>query len=253
MKKLIMITFLASQSLMLGFAQDAVSIKIKPEIGKTETYNLIMKTDIDGPQSLIMDIVMSMDMTATEVQDSVYSFESKYTRIRTDMDAGLMMVNYDSEKEPENPMEEMMAKQFQVLLDNSITTYMTEYGEVVDVNLPEGIENIFDSSNFLQSFSLSLPKHAITLGESWETQLGSNPFAASSSLKMTYREKNDDGYIIDIEGEFLNAENEVLGTTAGQYVLDGQTFMTNASKISTTVEVEGSKIISELSLTKEGY
>ena len=79
-------------------AQEAVNFKLNPEIGKPIQMNMLMKTDIDGPQSVIMDMKIKMETLPAKKENENFIFENVIKAIKADIDAGMMTVSYNSEE-----------------------------------------------------------------------------------------------------------------------------------------------------------
>lgn len=247
MKKFLSTLVFSAAILWNSQAQDKVTFRLNPEQGKTIPMEMIMKTDIVGAQNIIMDMTMKMNMTATQVADTAITFESKYTAIKTDVDAGLMTISYDSSKEPANEMEQMVASQFKSILENSLTIVMDKQANVVQMDFPNVNDQVFDKSS-MQSMSVALPEKAIAIGETWETSTEMDKLGASVTMKNTLVEKNAEGYKIDVNGVIKSAEGADIGTITGVYILDPKTHFTKSSNMSTSIEMQGNKIVTSVVL-----
>lgn len=49
-------------------AQQAVTLKIKPSLNKPSVVKMDVKTDVDGPQSVLMNMTMKMEMTPKSIE-----------------------------------------------------------------------------------------------------------------------------------------------------------------------------------------
>lgn len=252
MKKLF-ITGLALCMSFITLAQEAVDFKLNPEIGKPLNFNMLMKTDVDGPQSVIMDMNMRMELLPAKKENENFTIENIIKAIKTDIDAGMMTLSYNSEEEATDEAAIMLGEQFSKIIDQKISSVITEKGKTIDIDLPPSFAaQGFDASSF-SNMSPSFPDKAVTPGESWESisEAPENPLFSTIEMTSTFREENTDGYVIDIEGKMLQDTGEEIGTMSGSYTLDKETHFTKTSTIKTTIEVQGSKIISDVEMTKD--
>lgn len=235
----------------ISFAQKAVEFKLNPEIGKPLNINMLMKMDVDGPQSIIMDMNMKMEMIPTKQENDNLTIENTTKAIKVDIDAGMMTMSYDSETEATDEMAKMLATQFSKIINQKIGLAMTSKGKTVDVTLPEGFEGQgFDKSSF-SNIATAFPDKAVVPGESWEsvTEMSDNPIVAKTALVSTYREETADGYVVDVEGKIFDKSENEVGAVSGYYTLDKNTHFTKNSELKTSIEVQGSKIVNDMTLT----
>jgi len=245
--------FITGIALCLGFvsfAQKAVDFKLNPEIGKTMNMLMQVKTDVEGPQSMIMDMNMKMVMTATEKQDENFKIETVTKAVKVDVDAGMMNMSYNSEEEPKDEMAKMMGSQFEKIIGQVITVILTPKGKTVEVILPEGIGQGMDKSSFA-SISTPLPENPVAVGATWQhsADMGENPFISKTETTSTFKEENENGYVIGVVGKLLDESANEIGSVTGSYVLDKKTLVTKNADVKTSIEVQGTKVISDVVLT----
>ncbi|WDF68795.1 DUF6263 family protein [Sphingobacterium oryzagri] len=234
----------------VSFAQKAVDFKLNPEIGKPIHIDMLVKTDVDGPQSVIMDMTMNMLMTPTEKQDENFKIESVTKTIKVNVDAGMMTMSYDSEKEAEDEMSKMLASQFSKIIDQTITIILTPKGKPVDVVLPEGLAQGMDKAAF-SNISTPLPDAPVAVGATWENtaEMGNNPLISKTETTSTFKAENADGYVIDVIGKMLDDSANEVGSISGTYTLDKKTLFTKSGQIKTAIEAQGAKIVSDVTIT----
>lgn len=228
-------------------AQEKVLLRLAPQQGETKAYEMIMKSDIEGPQSMIMDMNMGMAMTATEVTAESITYQAKYTKIRTDINAGMMTISYDSEKTAENEMAEMMASQFKPLLESTLSIVMDRKAKVISMDFPNVPDEAFDMGS-IQGMSVSFPEHEIAIGETWDSEIELEQLGAKGITTNTLAEKTSDGYRIAVSGTYTDANGTSIGTATGYYILDPKTFFTKTSNVTSEMEFQGSKIKSTVEL-----
>jgi hypothetical protein len=231
---LAMLTFCA-------LAQQKVLFKLAPTDNAPIKYEMINKMDVEGPQTVIMDMIMHMNLSFNEHQDSLLNIVGKYTYAKIDLDAGMMTASYDSSKEPANEMEKAFAAQFKPLLDNELTYSMNKFGQIKDINFPNVSDQVFDKSS-VSSFGVAYPLHAVSIGDSWTSQNKMEKLGIGANAKYTFVEKNDQGYKIDCDITMEDATGNAIGTSKGHFIVHPKTFMTISSSTVTSIEVQGAKV-----------
>lgn len=248
--------FITGLALCMGFftfAQETVDFKLSPKVGKPLLFNMLMKTDVDGPQSVIMDMNMKMELLPTKHENENYTVENVIKAIKVDIDAGMITLSYNSEEEATDEATKMLGQQFSKIIDQKITSVINEKGKTIDIDLPPSFAaQGFDASSF-SNMSPSFPDKAVAPGESWEStaEIAENPLFSKIEMTSTYRKEIADGYVIDIVGKMLQESGQEIGTMSGSYTLDKQTHFTKSSAIKTTIEAQGAKIISDVEMTAD--
>lgn len=234
---------------LLSFGQKTVDFKLNPEIGKPLNIDMIVKTDIDGPQSIIMDMNMKMTMTPTKNENEQFTIESVTNGIKVDVDAGMMTMTYNSAEEPKDEMSKMLAEQFSKIIGQTITIVLTPKGKPVQVLLPDGLAEGIDKTAF-SNISTPLPEEPVSPGSTWQStaEMENNPFISKTETTSTFREETTDGFVIDVTGKLLDKTANEIGTLAGSYTLDKQTLFTKSSQIKTSIEAQGAKIVSDVTM-----
>jgi|SRR5690606_4491238 len=247
------ITGLALCFSFITLAQEAVDFKLNPEIGTPLHFNMFMKTDVDGPQSVIMDMNMKMELLPAKKENENLTIENIIKAIKADINAGMMTLSYNSEEEAIDETAKMLGEQFSKIIDQKILSVVTEKGKTITVDLPSSFAAQGFDANSFSNISPSLPDKAVTSGESWEStsEVPDNPLFSTIEMTSTFRKESADGYIIDIVGKMLQETGGEVGTMSGSYTLDKQTHFTKSSSIKTTIEAQGAKIISDVEMTME--
>ncbi len=240
MKKTISTLFIAFIALG-AFAQQKVLFKLAPENNKPIKYEVTNKMDIDGPQTLIMDMIMHMDLTYAEAGDTLINVSGKYTYAKVDLDAGMMTASYDSSKEPTTDMEKAFAQQFKPLLESTLTYSMNKFGKIYDVDFPNVSEQIFDKSS-VNSFGVTYPTTPVAVGESWTSESSMEQMGVKAKAKYTLIEKTATGYKIDSDVNLEDASGKSIGTTKGYFIVHPKSFVTVSSATVTSIEMQGTSI-----------
>jgi len=162
---------------LFSYAQKAVDFKLNPKVGKPLTTLLTIKTDVDGPQSVIMDMGMKMSLTATKHENNVFTMESVVKGIKMDVNTGVNTIHFNSEEEPADEMSKMLATQFSQVLGKTFSMNLSQKGKVIDFTLPEGLDEGMDSETF-GNITTPLPDEAVAVGATWknEVQMAEHPF-----------------------------------------------------------------------------
>lgn len=224
-------------------AQDAVTFKLNPEIGKTQQSTIILKTDIDSPQPVIIDVNMNAASTPTKIDEGNIVIETTINSVKMDMQSGMETVSYSSDQEATDKTSQLIEKQFKPLIGQMVTAWVSPQGKTIDTALPEVGENTLSPSNFTSQF-LEFPDHAIRPGESWETSndVQDNPAVAKMVLKNTFKEQTTEGYRITSVGTLFDELGVENGAMHGEFLLDTKTFMPSSSTSTVEMEMEGTKI-----------
>lgn len=240
MKK-ILSTLLFTSLALATFAQQKITLKLAPELNKPIKYEVINKMDIEGPQTVIMDMIMHMNMTYTKVQDSLFNATGKYTYAKIDLDAGMMVASYDSSKEPTTEMEKAFATQFSPLLDNTLTYTMNDLGQIKEVDFPNVSEQIFDKSS-LSSFGATFPSHPVAIGDSWTATTKLEQMNLDSKSTFTLKEKTAEGYKIELVVNITDEGGNSVGKSDGHFIIDPKTGVATTSTTVTTISLQGTSI-----------
>jgi len=240
---------------LVALAQEAVDFRLNLEIGKPLHIDMQMKTDIEDPQDASIDMAikmeMKMEMVSTNKEEGRFTMETTAKTIKMDMKAGDMAVSYNSEEEPADESIRALSEQLQNLIGRTVVLVMTEKGETLNVELPDGFAGQgFDETSF-SVMATVFPDRPVKPGESWNavTKTTDNPVIAKTDIVSTYRGESSDGHVVDIVGTIADAKGNEVGTMSGHYVLDRETHFTKSSDIETKIEVQGKKLTNTIALT----
>ncbi|WP_270088825.1 DUF6263 family protein [Sphingobacterium sp. SYP-B4668] len=248
MKKSLLLLLTGSFLTLSAFAQKPVTLRANPPIGKIIQMDMGLKTDVDGPQSIIMDMKMKMEVNPKELAEEQITLETTARSIKAQINAGMMTLDYDSEKEQTDEMGKMLAQQFASILNKTIISTMTTRGKVIDVVLPDNIGQQIDKNSFT-NISTTFPETPVKIGDSWESEVESGELFAKIITTSTFKEETSEGYKIDISAKVLNEASEQIGSTLGYYLIDKESNMTKKAQLTTAVQVEDNKVITEINIT----
>lgn len=247
MRRIISTALLALAVTFTTQAQEKVRFKVNPEKGKSLNYEMILKTDVEGAQDVMMDMKMGLTLTPSTISDTAITLDIKYTKVKMDINAGIMMLSYDSSEEPDNEMSKALSAEIKPLLDNKLTLIMGKNGKIKEANFPNVSEQAFDKSS-LQSFSVGYPEKDIRIGDTWESNSNIAQLGIGGTVVNTLSEKTAEGYKIIFNGTYLDQNGNPIGTTDGYYIVNPKTFLTKSAITNSKIEVQGQKIATSLEL-----
>ena len=240
MKKLIK-SLLLSILTLSAVAQQKVNLKLAPELNKPVKYEMINNMDIEGPQMVMMDMHMQMELNYSKHQDSLLNISAKYTHVKVDVNAGLMTAAYDSSKEPSTDIEKVFASQFKPLTENIMTYTMNTLGHIKEVDFPNVSEQVFDKSS-LSAFGTTYPTHSVSIGDSWTLESKMDQLNVNAKSKFTLTEKTAEGYKIESVVDLEDATGNKVGTTTGYFIVHPKTFVTITSSTESNISMQGATI-----------
>ena len=241
MKKLLSLALIALLCNLATYAQQKIDFKLNPEKGKIIPYKILIKSDIEGPQSIIMEMDFDMDMSVVDVQDTSIILAAKYNKMISNIDAGVAVISFDSSKEPTNEMEKMMAAQLKGILENTLTMKMNRYGKVISMDFPNVNEQLFDKSS-MEGLAVAYPNKPLAIGDSWEDEKTLSQIGVKTKIKYTLAEKTTEGYKISADANIIDQTGKNIGTSTGYSIVDAKTFMNTYSIGDVTMDFQGAKI-----------
>lgn len=214
---------------------NAVALKFNLQKGKAYTYamNMEMDGDVQGQK---MENDMAFDYTVEVVadQDSLKTLKTTYDRIKMEMNAGPMNIDFDT-NEPQkdsaadprqNPMG-MMSNMFYAMKGKSFQMTVNDKGEVKSVTGMEEMMNAMMNSfpaegnarqamgqafqtqfneeavkkSFEQAFNI-FPNKSVKVGDTWTRTINvGGPAGADVNTVYKVKEINSDNVVLDISGD----------------------------------------------------
>ncbi|SMC32801.1 DUF6263 family protein [Moheibacter sediminis] len=214
---------------------DKVLIRLKPKVGDTQKTLMTMDMSADGEQKISMNMSMAMDLKVTDLTAAVYTYEVKYDKIKMDMDAGGMQMNYDSSAKEQTGMGQMMHEQMKVLLDKTLSMKMNERGKITEFNMP-GMGN--NQQMDMGSISLPMPEEPVGVGDSWSDER-SIQGSGNMKMTMTVEKITVDDIIIGVKGTIEGNVGEAAGDFTGNYKLARSNGFTKDGTINMNITAEG--------------
>lgn len=245
MKKLL-VFFLLSSAAYYTQAQE-VEFKINVPLNKAYQQISVIKTDVEGEQSLIMDMNIKGTISGTKKEAGNYFFESITDAIKMDMDAGMMTMSYDSENPSDDEMSKMLGSELSKLVGKKTLMTMSDKGKLIKLEMPEGISEQAAGSMESMGMTASYPDRAVKPGDTWDSEATTDQVIVKSSNK--YIEKNADGYIIESTGDVLSLDGQKVGTFVSSYTLDADTHFTKKAIMKMNMNAEGQKVSMDYNIT----
>ena len=245
MKKLLVL-FLLSSAAFYTKAQQ-VEFKINVPLNKPFKQTTVMKTDVEGEQSIIMDMNMKNTVTGVKKDGVNFVFESVTDAIKMDMDAGMMTMSYDSENPSEDPMTKMLGAEMEKLIGKKMVMTITEKGKLVDVAMPDGVDTPAGQSMESMGMTASYPDHAVNPGDTWNSEIDSKQTKIKALNK--YIGKDAEGYIIESTGDVFTPSDEKIGSFTSKYVLDEKTHYTKGANMKMDMNAQGQKVVLEMNIS----
>ncbi|MGX1641692.1 MULTISPECIES: DUF6263 family protein [Sphingobacterium] len=241
MKKLL-ILFLLTSAALVTKAQE-VDFTMKMPLNKPFKSVTNMKMDIEGEQSMIMDMVMKSTINVSKYESPNYTMENTTDAIKVDMDAGMMTISYDSEKPSDDPTAAIMAAQFEKLLGKKMTIITSDKGKMISMEGVEGTDSSFE--NF--AMTTTYPDKPVKPGDTWTSESTNKGIKTKAINK--YVGKTAEGYQVETTGEMFNDSDTKIGTMSSTYIADTETLFTKSATIKMQMDVEGQKVTSDITMT----
>lgn len=232
-------------------AQEKVSFRYNPPIGEKMSYNTAMNMDIEGEQSMIMDMNMVMTQTAKDKgADQIFNIVSQIESIKMDMNMQMMMMSYDSENPDEsNPVAQQMGEQFGPLLKKDIHVKINDRAEVIDITDAESFAGLGDIKSMFSA--ASFPEQAIAEGESWTMSLPNEQLGIDLNYKLTYAGKEDGLIRVNLESVPTEEASAMAITASGFNLYDPKTFVIVKSEVTSKIDAQGTSITNKVIMEKQ--
>lgn len=228
-------------------AQQKVHFRVNPETGKSLNYEIIIKSEIEGDEDVIMDIGLQMSLTPIALNDSAIIIEAKYPKLTMDITTAMMHIAYNSSEESQDELSQLLEAELRPLIENTETLTMNRQGVIKDSQFPNVTDQAFDRSN-LKTFAISFPNKEIAIGESWYNPSTKGQFGLLTKITNTFTGITDNGYKIDISGIYVDDNDNEIGKINGFYIIDKKTHFTKSSSTNGHFEIDGQKVISSIEL-----
>lgn len=245
------VSFIALTASVSVQAQEKVLFRYNPPVGETIKYTTDMNMDVEGEASVVMDMKMVLAQTAQAKSDkNTFALASKIESVKMDMNAGMMMLSYDSENPDEsNPMTQEFAKQLQPLLEANLMVETNERAEVLEINGAEGLQGMVDLKQLFNS--AHFPEQPIQVGDSWEMDVTHEQLGLALKYVLTYAGLENGLHRIDIATDPNAPATQGIEVSASGFNLYvPQSFVLEKSEITSKVDAGGTSITTQAVLQK---
>lgn len=236
---------LVSLTMLSFMAKDTVTLRLKPQEGKTYTINtksnMMMTMKVQG-QSMTQSQIMEMRQTFT-VQSATDAQSVMVTEIEAvKMSASQMGMTfeYDSEHpEKTSPMLAGQTKEMEKVLKKPATVTYDALGHLVG-------DSVTLEMNQLGSVISQLPEQELSVGSKWDFNKVQNVNGTTVSMNMEYTVTNISKKSIELSVNGSTESKDVTGTHNGTVNIDPKTGLVTSSNIkmnlSMTVNEQGLSI-----------
>lgn len=196
--------------------------------------------------SMNMDIQINMEVL-DKTAEGIHTVRAMITHIKADQSVAGMSIAYDSEEEGGGDgMAAMLAKQFDPMINKSLTLTVNSLGEVTDVKEEEGAQTgngVVSLSQMAENFFVKLPEQSLKEGDSWQ-QDQEVEMAQNTSVTMNFKATEIKGGTVEMSYEAdessLKTELEEMGdlelNMSGTYTFDKKTGMLISNKGNNTMK-----------------
>lgn len=252
MKKTVWVLIAFLFAIHTSYGQKEVQFKFNPKTGVPLKMKLFSETETSGAQEMIMEMEMDMKYFPKEEKEGVFTIESVIEDLKVNMMVGMQTISYNSKEEPEDEMSKMIGEQFSALVDQKIVTYVNGEGKTIDIEFSGNEMPSVDLSSMTKNLTAAYPDYKVVPGDSWKQEMVDNEQSGTSVvMTYTYKEENDEGYVLDIKGEVKNESEDGIGTMEGYHILDKETHITKKSEMTMIISNEGLEIINNITMTME--
>ena len=224
-------------------AKDGVTLRLKPEQGKTYTVttkaNMMTMMEVQGQtMNMSQNMETRQIFTAKEVSDTQSTLETQIEAIKMTMSQMGMKMEYDSEHpEKTSPMLAGQTKDIEAKLHQPTNITYDALGKLVGDSTDLSMNQL--------GVIIELPETEIAVGSSWTTSTSQETSGVTFGADITYTVKAISKKSIDLTytGKVNGNIAEISGTYEGTASIDPQTgIMTNNSQkqnISRTMNEQG--------------
>lgn len=235
------VSFLAFTTSITIQAQEKVLFRYNPPVGETLKYTVDMNMDMEGEASVVMDMNVVMTQTAQAKSESnTFTINGKFESVKVDMNAGMMMMSYDSKNPDEsNPMTQKISERFKPILDAELILETNERAELVELSSTADLKNLIDVK---QLFSpVHFPEKAVQVGESWDMEVVHEQLGMTLKYVYTYIGLQDGFHRLDA---VLNAPTATGITISGSgfNLYAQQSFVLEKSEATSNIDAAGTNV-----------
>ena len=227
-------------------AKDGVTLRLKPQQGKTYTVNtkanVMTMMEVQGQtMNMSQNVETRQIFTAKEVSDTQSTLETQIEAMKMTISQMGMKLEYDSEHPEKNsPMLAGQTKDIDAKLHQPIDITYDVLGKLVGDSI--------DASMNQLGVIIEMPENEVAVGSTWTNTTSQETGGMKFSADITYTVKAISKKSIDLTytGKVNGSVAEISGTYEGTASIDPQTgIMTHNSQkqnISMTINEQGMSI-----------
>jgi len=174
-------TWAQNNTLRWGFEKGQ---QFKVEMTMEATQKMMMPGGGDMEIPVRQDVFM--DWEVKDVQDGKFIMAQSITRMKMNMEAPMMQLQYDSDDEEASGMGAQLADVIKPIIGGEISFTMDARGNISDVEIPDDITSALESAGggmggqmfskesleqLVQSANLVFPENPVGEGESWSHEV----------------------------------------------------------------------------------
>lgn len=213
----------------------------KKAIGYDMNMNMNMTVPGQGPQQMLMAMGFEFGMEVKDVTAAGdHTIDMKYDRVKMDMNAGPLVMKYDSADK--NAQPNPLSQQMSVLIGKTITATISPNGKTKNI---KGLEKLGPANQgaqmkqtLEQMFTMYPPK-PVDIGDSWSEKrdMAAGPgMTMKADMKYTLIDRKGGNAIVKINGTFNAAgQAQLKGTMKGTIKINEKTGWTEAGNMDMTM------------------
>lgn len=238
---MLVLVALATLSFM---AKDGVTLRLKPQQGKTLTINtksnMMTMMEVQGQNmSMNQNMEMRQSFTAQEVAADQVTFETQIEAIKMTISQMGMKLEYDSEHpEKTNPMLANQTSEMDKAIKKLETVKYDVLGNVIDsINL---------NMNQLGNVIIQLPEKELSVGSKWNSEKTQTTSTVTVNIDLEYTVTAISKKSVDVSFTGNINSDEVTATYNGTASINPQTGLvmssSTKSNLSMTITEQGFSI-----------
>ncbi|MBC8045351.1 MAG: hypothetical protein H7Y00_01005 [Fimbriimonadaceae bacterium] len=274
-----------------SLANDVLLLQFKPVNGTKYNMTMDMQYDMitnamgqEMKQKMSMSMGSEMEVKGVDA-DGNTTLASQYKKMKMDMDMGVMKMQYESGKLPEDEMGLMMSKVFEPFINAPLTITLDKSAKVksvtgfdeikkkIEAQVGEGAAGSFDQMNNMEeniqgSFAY-LPNKEVKIGDTWqqELQIDIQQYPMNMKSIFTLIDRKDGIAVIAMQSTMamnnakLNKDEmqqmgiedmSVSGTSSGTLQVDESTGWTKSANITQNIKMDITAQGQKMPMTMKG-
>lgn len=218
-----------------GIHSDKVLIKLKPKVGEIQKMMMDVIVESGSNQDLSMNMQINMDLTVTNKEGIIYTYDLKYQSIKMDVNTGGIGFAFDSDSENQNGMGAIIKQQLDPIIEKPWQLRMDESGQLIDFNIDKSANT--PELGDIGSISIPLPEEPVGMGDAWTAERSMEDLGMMK-MNMKIEKITVDDVTISTQGELVNDSGIAIGQLSGNYKLNRHNGFTKDATLSILVDEE---------------